>query len=86
MCIGTSLNDSIVGRGLDPSAFVATAHLWKTHLQGPGRYAASSFCRKDFANKITPTQVQIFCGWVGAFLFIEGEIICFVVFILWFML
>ena len=41
---------------------------------------------KDFANKITPTQVQMFCGWVGAFLLIEGEIICFVVFILWFML
>lgn len=41
---------------------------------------------KGFANKITPTQVQMFCGWVGAFLFIEGEIICFVVFILWFML
>lgn len=35
---------------------------------------------KGFANKITPTQVQMFCGWVGAFLFIEGEIICFVVF------
>lgn len=34
-----------------------------------------SFCRKDFANKITPTQVQMFCSWVGAFLFIEGEII-----------
>lgn len=75
MCIGMSLNDSIVGRGLDPSAFVATAHLWKTHLQGPGRYAAFSFCRKDFANKTTPTQLQMFCGWVGAFLLIEGEII-----------
>ena len=86
MCIGMSLNDSIVGWGLDPSAFVATAHLWKTHLQGPGRYAASSFCRKDFANKITPTQVQILCSWAGAFLCMEGEIICFVVFILWFML
>ena len=45
-----------------------------------------SFCRKDFANKITPTQVQMLCSWVGAFLFIEGEIVCFVVFILWFML
>ncbi len=44
------------------------------------------FEEKDFANKITPTQVQMFCGWVGAFLFIEGEIIWFVVFILWFML
>ena len=46
MCIGTSLNDSIVGRGLDPSAFVATAHLWKTHLQGPGRYAAALFLQE----------------------------------------
>lgn len=55
-------------------------------MRGLRRYAASSFCRKDFANKITPTQVQMFCGWVGAFLLIEGEIICFVVFILWFML
>lgn len=45
-----------------------------------------SFCRKDFANKITPTQVQMFCSWVGAFLCMEGEIICAVVFILWFML
>lgn len=44
------------------------------------------FAGKDFANKITPTQVQMFCGWVGAFLFIKGEIICVVVFILWFML
>lgn len=55
-------------------------------MRGLRRYAASFFCRKDFANKITPTQVQMFCGWVGAFLFIKGEIICFVVFILWFML
>ena len=55
-------------------------------MQGLRRYAASSFCRKDFANKITPTQVQMFCGWVGAFLFIKGEIICFVVFILRLML
>ena len=44
------------------------------------------FAGKDFANKITPTQVQMLCSWVGAFLFIEGEIICVVVFILWFML
>lgn len=55
-------------------------------MRGPGRYAASSFCRKDFANKITPTQVQMLCSWVGVFLFIKGEIICFVVTILWFML
>ena len=55
-------------------------------MRGLRRYAASSFYRKDFANKITPTQVQMFCGWVGAFLFIEGEIVCVVVFILWFML
>lgn len=55
-------------------------------MRGLRRYAASSFCRKGFANKITPTQVQRFCGWVGAFLFIKGEIIGFVVFILWFML
>ena len=44
-------------------------------MRGLRRYAAASFCRKDFANKITPTQVQRFCGWVGAFLFIKGEII-----------
>ncbi len=55
-------------------------------MQGLRRYAASSFCRKGFANKITPTQVQMFCGWVGAFLVIKGEVICFVAFILWFML
>lgn len=44
-------------------------------MRGLRRYAASSFCRKGFANKITPTQVQMLCSWVGAFLFIEGEII-----------
>lgn len=53
---------------------------------GLHNHAATSFLGKGFANKITPTQVQMFCGWVGAFLFIEGEIIGFVVFILWFML
>ena len=31
-------------------------------MRGLRRYAASSFCRKGFANKITPTQVQMFCG------------------------
>lgn len=47
---------------------------------GGHNHAAASFLGKGFVNKITPTQVQMFCGWVGAFLFIEGEIICFVVF------
>ena len=53
---------------------------------GGHNHAATPFLGKGFANKITPTQVQMLCSWVGAFLFIEGEIICFVVFILWFML
>lgn len=48
--------------------------------QGGHNHAATSFLGKGFVNKITPTQVQMFCGWVGAFLFIKGEIICFVVF------
>lgn len=48
--------------------------------QGRHNHATTPFLGKGFANKITPTQVQMFCGWVGAFLFIEGEIICFVVF------
>lgn len=43
--------------------------------QGGTTTRLSLFEGKDFANKITPTQVQMFCGWVGAFLFIEGEII-----------
>lgn len=43
--------------------------------QGGHNHAATSFLGKGFANKITPTQVQMFCGWVGAFLFIKGEII-----------
>ena len=54
--------------------------------QGLHNHAATSFLGKGFANKITPTQVQMFCGWVGAFLLIEGEVIYFFVFILWFML
>ena len=66
----------------------ADAHIGPPCLPRSGlhNHAANSFLGKGFANKITPTQVQMFCGWVGAFLLIEGEVIYFFVFILWFML